>query len=202
MLKNNAREIGPIRPKYIVTTIISLAGSVSEEVKLRESPTVPIAETTSYKQSSNAPGCTAQNAMSEITITKKLSEKIDVAFLTVSALILRLKTSVFVLSERLDRREATRIINVVVLIPPAVPEGEPPINIKIEQMIIVHLRSPSCGIVQKPAVLVVTDWKREANILSPRGKLPIVLSFVYSRMKIVIAPPKISAAVTEKTAFA
>ena len=46
---------------------------------------------------------------------------------------------------------------VVVLIPPAVPDGDPPINIKRQHTRAVDLFNPDCEMVQNPAVLVVTD---------------------------------------------
>ena len=52
---------------------------------------------------------------------------------------------------------ANNTMIVTVLIPPAVPTGEPPINIKNKQKIAVEFVKFSCGIVAKPAVLVVID---------------------------------------------
>ena len=53
-------------------------------------------------------------------------------------------------------------IIVTVLIPPAVPTGEPPINIKNKQRIAEAFVKFSCGMVAKPAVRVVIDWKKDA----------------------------------------
>ena len=50
---------------------------------------------------------------------------------------------------------------VTVFIPPAVPTGEPPISIKIIDTAAEAFVKFSCGIVAKPAVLVVTDWKKD-----------------------------------------
>ena len=53
---------------------------------------------------------------------------------------------------------ASKIIaRVVVLTPPAVPIGEPPVNIKNSVTMTEGVVSPFCGIVTKPAVRVVTD---------------------------------------------
>ena len=68
-------------------------------------------------------------------------------------------SSLFLIAERAD---AARIIIVTVLIPPAVPTGEPPINIRIIEKIEVDSLKYSWGMVKNPAVLVVIDWKREA----------------------------------------
>ena len=50
---------------------------------------------------------------------------------------------------------------VTVFIPPAVPTGEPPISIRIIDTAAEAFVRCSCGIVAKPAVLVVTDWKND-----------------------------------------
>ena len=50
---------------------------------------------------------------------------------------------------------------VTVFIPPAVPTGEPPISIKITDTATEAFVRFSCGTEAKPAVLVVTDWKRD-----------------------------------------
>ena len=57
--------------------------------------------------------------------------------------------------------EQMRTAMVTVFIPPAVPTGEPPISIKIIDAAAEALVRFSCGIVAKPAVLVVTDWKND-----------------------------------------
>ena len=57
---------------------------------------------------------------------------------------------------------AHRTTIVTVFIPPAVPMGEPPINIRIRLNIAVGFVKFSCAIVTNPAVLVVTDWKKDA----------------------------------------
>ena len=50
---------------------------------------------------------------------------------------------------------------VTVLMPPAVPVGDPPINISPKDTIEEALERFSCGIVANPAVRVVIDWKKE-----------------------------------------
>ena len=54
-----------------------------------------------------------------------------------------------------------RTAMVTVFIPPAVPTGEPPISIKIMDTAAEALVRFSCGTEAKPAVLVVTDWKKD-----------------------------------------
>ena len=56
----------------------------------------------------------------------------------------------------------------------------------------------SCGMVAKPAVLVVTDWNSEACSLSKREKLPIVRGLLYSKTNIATVPARIRIPVTER----
>ena len=58
-----------------------------------------------------------------------------------------------------ERAEQKRTTTVTVLIPPAVPTGDPPIIINISEIAEDALVRFSCGIDANPAVLVVTDWK-------------------------------------------
>ena len=94
---------------------------------------------------------------------------------------------------------ASRTTMVTVLMPPAVPTGEPPINISNKQRMAVAFVKCSCGIVANPAVLVVMDWKRDTWILSKSDSPCIVKGLLYSRIKIASAPPKIKANVALKT---
>ena len=57
--------------------------------------------------------------------------------------------------------EQIRTTTVTVFIPPAVPTGEPPISIRTMDTAAAAFVRFSCGTVAKPAVLVVTDWKKE-----------------------------------------
>ena len=57
--------------------------------------------------------------------------------------------------------EQIRTVMVTVFIPPAVPTGEPPTNIKMIDTAAEAFVKFSCGTVAKPAVLVVTDWKKD-----------------------------------------
>ena len=86
---------------------------------------------------------------------------------------------------------------VVVLIPPAVPPGDPPINIRIiiENKLADFIEAMFN--VANPAVRVVTDWKSEAMILSKKLKLPILLILLNSNKKIKSAPPRIKLIVIE-----
>ena len=57
--------------------------------------------------------------------------------------------------------EQIRTAMVTVFMPPAVPTGEPPISIKIIDTAAEAFVRFSCGTEAKPAVLVVTDWKKD-----------------------------------------
>ena len=63
---------------------------------------------------------------------------------------------------------------VTVLIPPAVPTGDPPMNIsRLPTAQEVSVRC-SCGMDAKPAVRHVTDWNRLFKIFCGRLMLPSV----------------------------
>ena len=86
----------------------------------------------------------------------------DIALLMAVLDIVRCQSTVSLLPFIAENEAATRIANVTVLIPPAVPTGLPPINIsKIETKDVAFVKF-CCGTVANPAVLVVTDWKRHA----------------------------------------
>ena len=57
--------------------------------------------------------------------------------------------------------EQARTASVTVFIPPAVPTGEPPTSIRITDTAAEAFIRFSCGTEAKPAVLVVTDWKKD-----------------------------------------
>ena len=94
---------------------------------------------------------------------------------------------------------ASKTTIVTVLTPPAVPTGEPPINISNKQRIAVVSVKFSCGTVATPAVLVVMDWKREICILSNKEYPCKVKGLLYSKVKIATASPTIKAAVADST---
>ena len=85
--------------------------------------------------------------------------------------------------------EQTRTAIVTVFNPPAVPTGEPPTSIIAMEMMEVVSRRFSCGTLAKPAVLVVTDWKKETCILSKKDNSPIVAGLLNSQIKIKSPPP-------------
>ena len=62
----------------------------------------------------------------------------------------------------IEIEERKRIATVTVFTPPAVPDGEPPMNMSNKKMKEVASLKFSCGIVKNPAVRVVTDWNNDA----------------------------------------
>ena len=93
----------------------------------------------------------------------------------------------------------TRAANVVVLIPPAVEPGLPPINInnmvKSELLFDILLRSTT----ENPAVLGVVAMKKEERIFSKNGFPRSV--WLYSKIKNRIVPPMRRRPVMMMTSF-
>ena len=86
----------------------------------------------------------------------------------------------------------TTSANVVVLIPPAAPPGDPPINIVPIKNSNEKGFTNSKSIVAKPAVLIVTVWKKEVNTFSPNVKFPIELGLFHSTAKKTRVPTTIN----------
>ena len=82
----------------------------------------------------------------------------------------------------------TSMAIVVVLTPPAVPPGEPPMNIRMQSSSLLSCVSPDCDTVKNPAVLVVTDWNMDAITFFPKLKSPIVSGLWYSSRNVAIVP--------------
>ena len=182
-LKATASEIGPTRPKYIVSTIISLPQRLSDEVRFRERPTVAAALTVSKITSVKDAEVTALKASVEIKTVAKLVAVTARAFPVAPEGKVRLKTETLLRFLRVDQADKSRTAKVTVLMPPAVPTGEPPMNIKSRVIMQDGFVRFCWGIVKKPAVLVVTDWKRQTVILSPKLKFLMVRGLLYSKMK-------------------
>ena len=131
----------------------------NEEVIPQERPTVPIAEHTSYKTSSDlkelpsmANIAQEKSSIAETTININESALLMVSFET---LRLNMVTLLFEVITLLKRQNITA--SVVVLKPPPVPAGEAPIIIRsIHTSFEAGVISP-CEKEAKPAVLVVTD---------------------------------------------
>ena len=63
-----------------------------------------------------------------------------------------------------------KITKVVILIPPAVPCGPPPMNIRLQMITIEESRIPPISKVLNPAVLEATDTNREFTNLPVKEK--------------------------------
>ena len=124
-----AREMGPILPRYMVKIIISFPAMLNKGVRFLESPTVAVALTVSYKISSMLASVTRESSIVEINIILKNIPITATALLMERRDILRLKRVTSFLSFMVDMTNTINTVKVTVLIPPAVPTGEPPINI-------------------------------------------------------------------------
>ena len=157
-----AREIGPTLPKYIVTIIMILPSMFRLDVRLRVSPTVALALTVS-KIASMA-------GMSFVAIKIRVEREHIVinavvtatAFFTDASEIPRPKRVALLLLRMVENAEHTKTATVTVLIPPAVPTGEPPISINIIETNVDAFVKFSWAMPANPAVLVVMDWNNDA----------------------------------------
>lgn len=75
-----------------------------------------------------------------------------------------------------DHAESNMMVNVDVLIPPAVDPDDPPINIKNTISNKVGVASSAMLIVLNPAVRGVTDWNSEVMIV-PKVLIPSMVLF-------------------------
>ncbi|MNN40964.1 hypothetical protein D3C81_1550560 [compost metagenome] len=92
-----------------------------------------------------------------------------------------------------------RIVNVVVLIPPPVELGEAPINIKMIIKNCVACRRAPISREFAPAVLGVTDWKKEPQIFPPQLSGSKVLELENSNINMTNAPIRIKEPVIDRT---
>ena len=83
------------------------------------------------------------------------------AFFTDASEIRRPNRVALFLLRTVASAEQIRTAMVTVFIPPAVPTGEPPTNIKMMDTAAEAFVKLSCGTEANPAVLVVTDWKKD-----------------------------------------
>ena len=167
-LKDIANEIGPTRPKYIVAERISFPQILRDDVKFRDKPTVAVALTVSNIISSAGAFVHIESKIVETAITIKDVLVTATAFLVICFDKSLLNRDTSFLPRIVAMDVANKTTTVTVLIPPAVPMGEPPINISIRHVIADALVRYSCGIVANPAVLVVIDWKKAICILSKK----------------------------------
>ena len=153
--------MGPTLPKYMVTMIMSLPIVLRLAVRFLESPTVAVALTVSYTASrAEALLVDIKSTVEAAQIVRKVTDTAT-AFLTDSSEIRLPNRAPLFLFLIVANAEQTRTAAVTVFIPPAVPMGEPPIIISIKEMAAEAFVRFSCGTEAKPAVLVVTDWKKD-----------------------------------------
>ena len=156
-----ASEMGPTLPKYMVTMIISFPTVLSVAVRFLERPTVAVALTVSYTASrAEALLVAISNIVDAVQIVRNATATAT-AFFTDPSEIRRPNRVALFLFLIVAYAEQTRTATVTVLIPPAVPTGEPPISIRMIDTAVEAFVKFSCGTEAKPAVLVVTDWKKD-----------------------------------------
>ena len=201
-------QIGPNLPTNINMQRTSLLASESPDVRLIESPTVQKAETTSKKISKNGFECSCGDAPCSRSRIRKLAAKIicspkaskSRAFCTVASPKARCLAIAWFLPLKFASKNAARILNVVVLIPPAHEPGDPPMNMRNMTSKSAALLRLAWLIVAKPAVRQVTDSKNALQILSPREKEAKPGLRQPSR-KSIAAPPSTSQQVTPRTSL-
>ena len=94
----------------------------------------------------------------------------------------------------------TRItLKVVTLMPPPVPPGAAPMNIRMHIMHFVMVLMPARSTVLKPAVRALTDWNRLFTSLSPTPMPPRVTGLYHSKNAKLRVPPTMSSTVQNKT---
>ena len=152
--------------------------SFSFGVTPMESPTVPKAETVSKRYSTKwwrlskggrlpPPAINRTDVM--IAMEKAEAKMIDRVRLTISLGMVRLKTFTSSFPFKRFHIIITSSAALVVLTPPPVEPGEAPMNISASMRRIVALVRDPMSTVLKPAVLGVTDWKKEAKIFAWNG---------------------------------
>ena len=128
-------------------------------------PTVPIAENVSNRISENPSGCIAMIASDAVTASKRLIVRIVPARLTASFSSLRPKILIPYVCLILECTHKRRTTRVVVLMPPAVEPGLPPMNIRMMVSSLLPSVKAAVSVVLKPAVLAVTELNKEVRIL-------------------------------------
>ena len=171
---------GPNLPKNIIIVSTALPKTLKYGVMPRLKPTVPNALKDSNIKDSRA-------MFGSKIVNKKVIDTIQITEIRITAKA-RLATSLAILLPAkfissvpfiMPIKDNIMMPNVVVLIPPAVEPGEPPINIKIMVMKRVGIVKPFKSNVLYPAVLGVTEAKNDATTFWPKVKSPIVFGLLY-----------------------
>ena len=151
------REIGPTLPRYIVMMMTILPHIFNADVRFLLNPTVAVALTVSYTMSSTSASVTADKRRVEINMVIKDMPATATALLTACFEIVLSKRTASSLLFIVASVETINIAAVTVLTPPAVPDGDPPMNMSSNETTEDALVRSCCGIAAKPAVLVVMD---------------------------------------------
>ena len=157
IFSETAIEIGPILPKNMVNITIYLPNSFSVAVRFLVKPTVPVALNISYITSRMPLSVVSDRSIVEIKAIVSEIKAIAEHLFMVALLICLLKTETEFLPFITEIVESSKTAKVTVFMPPAVPTGEPPMNISIIESTDEAVVRFSCGREAKPAVLVVTD---------------------------------------------
>ena len=169
-------------------------------VRSAESPTVPIAEEASYIRFRNS-ACGSKIDMAATAVSQNV--KVIIVIVSADRMLsiasFRPKHSVSLCPLRTEMTVRATSAKVVVLIPPAVPAGEPPINIRIQPSSRELSVSPDWDTDANPAVRVVTDWNAEASTFSGTLKSAMVSGLLNSSRKYPSVPPRIRTAVMTRT---
>jgi len=192
----------PILPINILSINIILPGMESVCVIPVLSPTVPNADIASNKASLSEHFSKTSKPIVEImTIAIAVMVRVKALYINLWGIfLLSSTTSLLPLMEL--KPPAVTAAKVVVFIPPPVPPGDAPINIRKARKKIVATFKPAILVVLKPAVLAVIDWKKLDKILIEIGLPAIDSGLLNSRRKNMTAPISIKQAVEIITTFA
>ena len=168
----------------------------SSEVRPLLSPTVETALIVSYSASVRFVSITSNRRIVKVMTIHSCTVMIAVAFLIRPAGILLLRITTSSWSLRNARRFMITMKTVTVFTPPAVPRGDPPINISKSSKRQVASESPDWDTEENPAVLAVVDWKTLFRIFCHNGIFPSVSGLLYSQIKITSPPSKTMAVVS------
>ena len=179
----------PRRPMNIISSIVILLTIVSDAVRLSERPTVENADTTSKMMYwvGNC-GSNMESITTPIATTTSEEKMIMNARLTDCFEMVRWRISIWSRPRRVLITLSSAMANVVVLIPPAVDIGEPPIHIYIIIITTEILVSAPILNDEKPAVRGTVARKNDVDIL-PMSEESARNTLLYSVMKNTIVPP-------------
>ena len=179
----------PRRPMNITMSIVILLTIVSDAVRLSERPTVEKADTTSKMMYCVGNCGSKMESMTTPIATTTSEEKMMIkARLTDCLEMVRWRISIWSRPRRVLMTLSKAMANVVVLIPPAVDIGEPPIHMYIIMMTTEMLVSEPILNDENPAVRGTVARKKDVDIL-PQNDESARNTLLCSVMKKTIVPP-------------